>query len=42
MLDHVEPQVAAWQGTSMFASPVPVPDDAEPTARLVALLGREP
>ncbi|MPZ84826.1 MAG: TIGR03086 family protein [Actinophytocola sp.] len=42
VLDHVAPQVAAWQGTSWFADPVPVPDDAAPQARLVALLGRAP
>lgn len=42
LLAHIEPQVAAWSGTGMFAEPVPVPDDAPAPARLVALLGRRP
>jgi uncharacterized protein (TIGR03086 family) len=42
LLGYVEPQIPRWQGTSMFADPVPVPDDADPETRLVALLGRKP
>ncbi len=42
VLDYIEPQIDQWQGTSMFAAPVAVPDDAEPQTRLVALLGRRP
>jgi uncharacterized protein (TIGR03086 family) len=42
LLAFAEPQVSLWSGTSMFADPVPVPDDAPPQARLVALLGRQP
>ncbi|HEX6357770.1 TIGR03086 family metal-binding protein [Actinophytocola sp.] len=42
LLAYIEPQLAMWSGSSMFADPVPVPDDAEPHARLVALLGRQP
>jgi uncharacterized protein (TIGR03086 family) len=42
LLEYVEPQIANWAGTSMFADPVPVPDDAPPATRLVALLGRKP
>jgi uncharacterized protein (TIGR03086 family) len=42
LLTWIEPQVSQWSGTSMFADPVPVPDDAPPRTRLVALLGRQP
>jgi uncharacterized protein (TIGR03086 family) len=42
LVAYVEPQVSTWAGTSMFAKPVPVPDDASSPARLVALLGRQP
>jgi uncharacterized protein (TIGR03086 family) len=42
LLAHAEPLVESWSGTSMFAAPVPVPDDAAPKDRLVALLGRTP
>ncbi len=42
VLGYVEPQVEAWAGSSMFAEPVPVPDDADPPTRLIALLGRRP
>jgi uncharacterized protein (TIGR03086 family) len=42
LLAFAEPQISLWSGTSMFAEPVPVPDDAPPQARLVALLGRQP
>jgi uncharacterized protein (TIGR03086 family) len=42
VLGYVEPQLAAWAGTSMFAAPVPVPADAAPVTRLIALLGRQP
>jgi uncharacterized protein (TIGR03086 family) len=40
LLAFVEPQVEAWQGSSMFADPVPVAEDADPQTRLVAMLGR--
>lgn len=42
VLGYVEPQAAAWQGSGMFADPVPVPADADPQTRLVAMLGRRP
>jgi uncharacterized protein (TIGR03086 family) len=42
VLDYVTPQLDLWQGTSWFADPVPVPADAEPRSRLIALLGRHP
>ncbi|OLF15089.1 TIGR03086 family metal-binding protein [Actinophytocola xanthii] len=42
LLGFVEPQAQAWQGSGMFADPVPVADDADPQTRLVAMLGREP
>jgi uncharacterized protein (TIGR03086 family) len=40
LLAYVEPQ--DWSGSSMFAEPVPVADDADPETRLVSLLGRRP
>jgi uncharacterized protein (TIGR03086 family) len=42
LLAYAQPQVSLWSGTSMFADPVSVPDDAPPQSRLVALLGRQP
>jgi uncharacterized protein (TIGR03086 family) len=42
LLAYVEPQRPAWSGTGLFAEPVPVPADAAPATRLVALLGRQP
>lgn len=42
VIEYVEPQLDLWQGTSWFDDPVPVPDDASPQQRLVALLGRDP
>jgi uncharacterized protein (TIGR03086 family) len=42
ILGYVEPQLASWAGSSMFADPVPVPDDADPATRLIGLLGRRP
>lgn len=42
LLGYIEPQMDLWSGSSMFANPVPVPDDAAPPTRLVALLGRQP
>jgi uncharacterized protein (TIGR03086 family) len=42
LLAYIEPEIGRWSGTSMFATPVPVPDDAPTTTRLVALLGRQP
>jgi uncharacterized protein (TIGR03086 family) len=42
LLDHVEPHVQSWQGSGVFGRPVPVPEDADPQTRLIALLGRDP
>lgn len=42
LLGFVEPELPAWQGSGMFADPVPVSEDADPETRLVALLGRRP
>lgn len=42
VIEYVEPQLDLWQGTSWFAGPVPVRNDASPQQRLVALLGRDP
>jgi uncharacterized protein (TIGR03086 family) len=42
VLAYVEPNFAAWSGSSMFADPVPVPDGADTETRLVSLLGRRP
>lgn len=42
LLRVVEPVAFLWQGLGIFAPPVPVPADAGPQERLVALLGREP
>lgn len=42
LLAYVEPQLAAWSGSGMFADPVPVPGDAPAATRLVGLLGRQP
>jgi uncharacterized protein (TIGR03086 family) len=42
LISYLEPQLAVWSGSSMFAEPVPVPGDAAPPTRLVALLGRQP
>lgn len=42
LLAYIEPQIELWSGSSMFANPVPVPDDATSPTRLIALLGRQP
>lgn len=42
VLAYVEPQAQAWQGSGLFADPVPVPADGDPQTRLVAMLGRRP
>jgi len=42
VLARVAPQAESWQGAGIFDPPVPVPDDAVPQDRLVALLGRRP
>jgi uncharacterized protein (TIGR03086 family) len=42
LLRVVEPQIKYWHGTGIFDPPVPVPADADPQTRLVALLGRHP
>ncbi|GGO46245.1 TIGR03086 family protein [Streptomyces daqingensis] len=39
---HIAPMAESWQGAGVFDPPVPVPDDAVPQERLVALLGRHP
>jgi uncharacterized protein (TIGR03086 family) len=38
----VRHNVESLESTGMFGSPVPVPDDADVTTTLVALLGRDP
>jgi uncharacterized protein (TIGR03086 family) len=40
--DHIAPQAGSWHEAGIFDPPVPVPDDAVPQDRLVALLGRRP
>ncbi|SCK06965.1 TIGR03086 family metal-binding protein [Streptomyces sp. WMMB 322] len=40
--EHVAPQAESWHESGIFDPPVPVPDDAVPQDRLVALLGRRP
>jgi uncharacterized protein (TIGR03086 family) len=42
LLAFIEPQKDAWSATGLFGTPVAVPDDAPPSARLVGLLGRQP
>ncbi len=42
LLDVVRPWVDEWQGLGIFDPPVPVHRGAGATARLVALLGRQP
>lgn len=42
LIEVFQPQVWRWQGTGIFAPPVPVPADAGPPARLLAMLGRRP
>ncbi|MBP2337097.1 uncharacterized protein (TIGR03086 family) [Saccharothrix coeruleofusca] len=42
LLERMGPEVQRWQGSGLFEPPVPVPADADPTAKLVALLGRTP
>ncbi|RZS43222.1 uncharacterized protein (TIGR03086 family) [Herbihabitans rhizosphaerae] len=42
LIEVAEPAVAHWQGAGIFDPPVPVPGDAPPAERLVALLGRRP
>ncbi|MGH3875723.1 MAG: TIGR03086 family metal-binding protein [Actinophytocola sp.] len=42
VIEYVEPRIDWWRGTSMFADAVPVPGDADPRTRLVAMLGRDP
>lgn len=39
---HIAPQAESWHEAGIFDPPVPVPDDAVPQDRLVALLGRRP
>jgi uncharacterized protein (TIGR03086 family) len=42
LLEVFEPQFDSWQGLGFFDPPVPVPDDADPQTKLVALSGRRP
>jgi uncharacterized protein (TIGR03086 family) len=42
VLEYIEPQIDQWEGMSLFADPVRVPDGADPVTRLVAMLGRNP
>jgi uncharacterized protein (TIGR03086 family) len=42
LLDRFEDEVPRWSGAGIFDPPVPVPADAPPQTRLVALLGRKP
>ncbi|SFQ58229.1 TIGR03086 family protein [Amycolatopsis arida] len=42
LLDRVAPEVEQWRDAGIVAPPVPVPADADPPDRLVALLGRDP
>ncbi|MFI9008300.1 TIGR03086 family metal-binding protein [Actinosynnema sp. NPDC053489] len=42
VLDHVERNAGRWAASGLFDPPVPVPDDADPQTRLLALLGRTP
>ncbi|MFG1876713.1 TIGR03086 family metal-binding protein [Sphaerisporangium sp. NPDC049003] len=40
--DYLSPMAGALAGSGMFGEPVPVPDDAGPQARTLALTGRRP
>jgi uncharacterized protein (TIGR03086 family) len=40
--EHLAPVASLWQGAGIFAAPIPVPDDADPQTRLLALTGRQP
>jgi hypothetical protein len=40
--DRIAPQAGTWHEAGIFDPPVPVPEDAVPQDRLVALLGRRP
>jgi uncharacterized protein (TIGR03086 family) len=40
--EHLAPIVDQWQDVGIFAAPVPVPEDADPQTRLLALTGRQP
>ncbi|MFC4536788.1 TIGR03086 family metal-binding protein [Sphaerisporangium dianthi] len=40
--EHLLPMKDALAGSGMFGEPVPVPDDADPQARALALTGRHP
>lgn len=42
LLDYIEPRADTWKDSGLFADPVPVPADADPQSRLVAMLGRRP
>ena len=42
VLEYMEPNAEAWAASGLFDPPVPVPDNADPQTRLVALLGRTP
>ncbi|CAJ59035.1 hypothetical protein FRAAL0359 [Frankia alni ACN14a] len=40
--DSLRRQIDAWRVVGIFATPVPVPDDADEWTRLIALTGRSP
>ncbi|WP_344937569.1 TIGR03086 family metal-binding protein [Sphaerisporangium flaviroseum] len=40
--EYLAPMTGALEGSGMFAAPVPVPDDADPQTRTLALTGRRP
>lgn len=42
LIELVEPSLDQWQEYGIFAPPVPVPADAAPATKLVAMLGRDP
>lgn len=40
--EHTAPQVSNLAASGLFAPPVPVPDDADPQTKLIAMYGRQP
>ena len=42
VLTATEPHADSLAASSMFAERVPVPDDADPQTRLIAMFGRTP
>jgi hypothetical protein len=39
--DEISPHAEEWRAIGVFPAAVPVPDDAPPQARLLALAGRD-